>query len=239
MIANLVGRVTQKASINPAHPKHPLLKRLRGVLVWGFAVMPIASCSLPGAGVDSAGDLKLFYAPFSLETPPPYWTVNQRPNSHRQSPEDTPLQWQDKDERIALALRPDLGTFEIGRRTNVIVLASPYLSFDWQFNSHAQPGDVELELGFRKQGQNSWTEGDLGLGKPSIDQLVRIPIGQRSVQYGQWQREYFDLSTLYRRYWPDTPNDQVRLVWIGVVPGRDHQPPVSGITYLTHILLSR
>lgn len=235
----VIGRLAHNAAANRTCTNPPRLKRLTGSLVWVVAIVTVTGCSLPGAGVDSAGDLKLLYAPFSFETPPRYWTVNQKPNNHIQHPDNIPLQWQDKDGRIALALRPGVGQFEIGRRTNVIVLASPYLSFDWQFNNLARPGDIELELGFRKQGQNNWTEKDLGSGKPPTDQLVRIPIGQPSVQYGEWQREYFDLSTLYRRYWPDIPNDQVRLVWIGIVPGRDHQASVSGTTYLTHILLSR
>ena len=225
----------------------PVLKRLLGVWVLVMATSQITACALPGAGVDVGGDLKLLYAPFSLDHPPRYWTVDQKPSASQDLPRtsasalasDLPLQWSDKDGRIALAVRPGLGSFEFGRRTNVIVLASPYLSFDWQFNSTAQIGDVELELGFRRQSQGSWRENDLGSGKPAIDQLVRIPVGQPSVQYGEWQREYFDLSTLYRRYWPEARSDEVRLVWIGIVPGRDHKPSVSGITYLTHILLSR
>ncbi|MBC05312.1 hypothetical protein [Thalassospira sp.] len=195
-------------------------------------ISSLAGCSLPGAGVDVGGDLKLLYAPFSLSNPPRYWQV-------RQNGDPGPLSWEDKDGRIALAARPGLGSFEIGRRTNVIVLASPFLSFDWQFNSAAQVGDVELVLGFRRQAQGSWTENDLGSGKPGIDHEVRIAIGQYSVRYGEWHREYFDLATLYRRYWPDAPADEVRLVWIGLVSGTDHAPVENSVTHLTHILLSR
>jgi len=194
----------------------------------------LAGCTLPGAGVDVSGDLKLLYAPFSLSNPPRYWQVHQPQDSN-----PAPLEWEDKDGRIALAARPGLGAFEIGRRTNVIVLASPFLSFDWQFNSAAQVGDVELVLGFRRQTQGSWTESDLGSGKPTMDQEVRIAVGQYSVRYGEWHREYFDLSTLYRRYWPDTAADEVRLVWIGLVSGQEHVASENSVTHLTHILLSR
>ncbi|MEQ9345993.1 MAG: hypothetical protein RIG26_06070 [Thalassospira sp.] len=210
-----------------------------------FCTLQLTGCSLPGAGVDVGGDLKLLYAPFSLKTPPRYWYVSQQAGpaasiEHSSAdPDPSPLSWQDKDGRIALAARPGLGDFDIGRRTNVVVLASPYLSFDWQFNSTAQIGDVELILGFRRQNQGSWSESDLGSGKPSIDQTVRIPVGKQSVRYGEWQREYFDLSTLYRRYWPDAKGDEIRLVWVGIVSGTKNQASVSGITYLTHILLSR
>jgi hypothetical protein len=192
----------------------------------------VTGCSLPGAGVDVGGELKLLYAPFSLSTPPRYWHVQQTGTLGA-------LSWEDKDGRIALAARPGLGSFEIGRRTNVIVLASPFLSFDWQLNSSAQVGDVELVLGFKRQAQGSWTESDLGTGKPSLDQEVRIAVGQYSVRYGEWQREYFDLATLYRRYWPDAAADEVRLVWIGLVSGTDHVANENSVTYLTHILLSR
>ncbi|WP_287444922.1 hypothetical protein [Thalassospira sp.] len=194
----------------------------------------MASCSLPGAGVDVSGDLKLLYAPFSLSNPPRYWQVNQKSDVN-----PSPLGWEDKDGRIALAARPGMGTFEIGRRTNVIVLASPFLSFDWQFNSAAQVGDVELVLGFRRQAQGSWTESDLGSGKPTMDQEVRIAVGQYEVRYGEWHREYFDLATLYRRYWPDAQADEVRLVWIGIVSGDDHIAAQNSVIHLTHILLSR
>jgi hypothetical protein len=201
------------------------------------ASLALAGCSLPGAGVDVGGDLKLLYAPFSLSNPPRYWQVQQDPVSA--GSEIAPLSWEDKDGRIALAARPGMGSFDLGRRTNVIVLASPYLSFDWQINSDARVGDVELVLGFRRQAQGSWTESDLGSGKPSIDAMVRIPIGQYEVRYGEWQREYFDLSTLYRRYWPEAPGDEVRLVWVGIVSGSNHQAAESSVTHLTHILLSR
>lgn len=219
--------------------------RLFASLIAAAGALGVGSCTLPDAGVDAAGDLKLLYAPFSLTNPPRYWSVKQRPFGSVQIRNEDgsgfaePLAWQDKDGRIALAARPGVGSFELGRRTNVIVLASPYLSFDWQLNSTAQIGDVELVLGFRQQDQGSWSEGDLGSGKPPIDQLVRIPVGQPTVRYGEWQREYFDLSTLYRRYWPDAPSDEVRLVWVGITSGSEHKPAVSAITYMTHILLSR
>lgn len=193
----------------------------------------LVGCTLPGAGVDVGGDLKLLYAPFSLSNPPQFWQVRQTATP------PAPLSWEDKDGRIALAARPGLGSFEIGRRTNVIVLASPFLSFDWQFNSSAQVGDVELVLGFRRQASGSWRENDLGAGKPTFDQEVRIAVGQYSVHYGEWHREYFDLATLYRRYWPDAAPDEVRLVWIGLVSGEDHHAAENSVTHLTHILLSR
>nr|WP_175581285.1 hypothetical protein [Thalassospira sp. HF15] len=208
--------------------------RFLGSLVTIIGSLGLAGCTLPDAGVDVSGDLKLLYAPFSLNNPPRYWQVHQ---AHDTIP--APLSWEDKDGRIALAARPGMGAFEIGRRTNVIVLASPFLSFDWQFNNAAQVGDVELVLGFRRQAQGSWTESDLGSGKPTMDQEVRIAVGQYSVRYGEWQHEYFDLATLYRRYWPDSPADEVRLVWIGLVSGKDHVAHENSVTHLTHILLSR
>lgn len=235
----MIGRLLRRAGFKISLARFTAFRRITYLSCSIFVSASVAGCSLPDAGVDAAGDLKLLYAPFSLDRPPPYWTVSQKINPGQLSSADTPLQWVDKNGNIALAVRPGVGSFEIGRRTNVVVLASPYLSFDWQFNRTAQVGDIKLELGFRKQDQGNWNESDLGSGKPFMDQLVRIPIGQSTVQYGEWQREYFDLSTLYRHYWPDTPNDEVRLVWIGIVPGRDHKASVSGITYLTQILLSR
>ena len=205
------------------------------------ASIHLTGCSLPGSGVDVGGDLKLLYAPFSLTNPPRYWHYSVKPqnSSPSKQPPIPALEWQDKDGKIALAAHPAAGSFELGRRTNILVLASPYLSFDWQQNSSAQTGDIELVLGFRRQDQGDWQESDFGSGKPSIDQTVRIPIGNPQVTYGQWQREYFDLAGLYRRYWPDAPSDEIRLVWIGVASGKNKQAAVNGITYLTQILLSR
>ena len=209
-------------------------KRFFTSMIVVLASLGMAGCTLPGAGVDVGGDLKLLYAPFSLTNPPRYWQVKQKSDGI-----PAPLSWEDKDGRIALATRPGIGAFDIGRRTNVIVLASPFLSFDWQFNSTAQVGDIELVLGFRRQAQGSWTEGDLGSGKPAIDQEVRIAVGQYATRYGEWHREYFDLATLYRHYWPDAKNDEVRLVWISLVSGKDHAADANSVTHLTHILLSR
>lgn len=226
--------------ISPARPaKSPYARTFTRTGIWASVIVVLGSlgmagCTLPGAGVDVSGDLKLLYAPFSLTNPPRYWQVKQQKNAV-----PAPLGWEDKDGRIALAARPGMGAFDIGRRTNVIVLASPFLSFDWQFNNAAQVGDIELVLGFRRQAQGSWTESDLGSGKPGIDQEVRIAVGQYSVRYGEWHREYFDLATLYRRYWPNAKADEVRLVWIGVVPGNDHVADENSVIHLTHILLSR
>ena len=212
--------------------------RLFGLLV--AAGLHLSACTLPGSGVDVGGDLKLLYAPFSLSNPPKYWQYNHQTNASTpsQSP-STALEWQDKDGKIALAARPAAGPFELGRRTNILVLASPYLSFDWQQNSTAQVGDVELVLGFRLQDQGDWRENDLGTGKPPTEHTVRIPVGNSQVTYGQWQREYFDLAGVYRRYWPDAPGDEVRLVWIGIASGKDKLAAVTSVTYLTQILLSR
>jgi len=247
-VITTLGRGGKRISVkSEGKPNHfgALRKWGLGLILLTIGSLQLAGCSLPGAGVDVGGDLKLLYAPFSLNNPPRYWYVNQQANpsiTRDQNDPDQmalPLEWQDKDGSIALAARPGLGAFEMGRRTNVVVLASPYLSFDWQFNSTPQVGDVELVLGFRRQDQGSWTESDLGSGKPPTDQTVRIPIGQHSVLYGEWQREYFDLSTLYRRYWPDANGDEIRLVWLGIVSGQQSNASVSGVTYLTHILLSR
>ncbi|AJD52510.1 hypothetical protein SAMN02744133_109149 [Thalassospira xiamenensis M-5 = DSM 17429] len=206
-----------------------------------MAVYVLAGCSLPDAGVSVEGDLKLLYGPFSLGNPPRYWHYADRPAKLDQGEQSkaNSLYWDDIDGRIALAMRPAIAPFELGRRTNISVLASPYLSFDWLMNASALPGDTELVLGFRSQSQGDWGESDLGVGKPPIDHVIRLPIGGDISGTVGWQRDYFDLSTLHRRYWPDTDTVDVRLVWIGVASSHDQRPDVAGVTYLSHILLSR
>jgi len=207
-----------------------------------FAVFYLLTgCSLPDAGVSVEGDLKLLYAPFPLNNPPRYWHYAERPaklDTGEQSKANS-LYWEDIDGRIALAMRPAIGTFEFGRRTNIAVLASPYLSFDWLMNASAQPGDTELVLGFRAQSHGDWGESDLGAGKPPVDHVIRLPIGGDMTGIKEWQRDYFDLSALHRRYWPDTDTIDVRLVWIGIAATHDRGADVAGVTYLSHILLSR
>ncbi|WP_404421023.1 hypothetical protein [Thalassospira australica] len=210
----------------------------------GLAIMTLywlSGCGLPGAGVSVEGDLKLFYAPFPLNNPPRYWHYAERPaklDSGEQSRANS-LYWDDIGGRIALAMRPAVAPFELGRRTNISVLASPYLSFDWLMNASARPGDTELVLGFRAQSHGDWGESDLGAGKPPVDHVIRLPIGGEMTDINEWQRDYFDLSALHRRYWPDTDTIDVRLVWIGISSSADQRADVAGVTYLSHILLSR
>lgn len=237
----MIGGVGRK---NDRDPWMSALRRgCKHFCVFGLLIaasFPLTGCSLPGSGVDVGGDLKLLYAPFSLTNPPRYWHYSYKTNlSAPVAPSSPALEWQDKDGKIALAARPAAGTFELGRRTNILVLASPYLSFDWQQNSTAQVGDVELVLGFRRQDQGDWGESDLGAGKPTTDHTLRIPVGSSQATYGQWHREYFDLAGIYRRYWSDAQNDEIRLVWIGITSGKDKSAAVTSITYLTQILLSR
>ncbi|MCC9625503.1 hypothetical protein LPB41_27845 [Thalassospira sp. MA62] len=212
-----------KARISGTNQLNAIAVFLTAIALWG--------CSLPDSGVDSGGELKLLYAPFSLKTLPRFWHYDHDHTAH--------VEWQDKDARIALATYPGQGWFEIGRRTNIVVLASPYLSFDWQMNETAQAGDVEMVLGFRRVAPGNWSENDLGAGKPSMDQTIRLPIGDPSARPGVWQRDYYDLSIMYRRFWPDAPADEVRLVWISLRATPDHPIAPQSEVVLTHILLSR
>lgn len=210
----------------------------------GPAIMTLyllSGCALPGAGVSVEGDLKLLYAPFPLDNPPRHWHYAERPAKldNGQQLKANSLYWDDINGRIALAMRPAIARFELGRRTNISVLASPYLSFDWLMNASAQAGETELVLGFRAQSQGDWRESDLGAGKPPVDHVIRLPIGSSISNAAEWQRDYFDLSALHRRYWPDTDTVDVRLVWIGVASSPDQRADVAGVTYLSHILLSR
>ena len=206
-----------------------------------MAIPVLAGCGLPGAGVGVEGDLKLLYAPFSLTNPPKYWFYAKRPDhlGNKADIKANTLYWDDIGGHIALAMRPAIEPFELGRRTNIAILASPYLSFDWYKNASATPGDIELILGFRAQSEGNWGESDLGAGKPPMDHIIRLPIGVDADGVTGWQRDYFDLSSLHRRYWPDTDEINVRLVWIGIATTQEHRPDVAGVTYLSHILLSR
>lgn len=230
------------------------------------AVLALSACSLSGSGVRVEGDLKLLYAPFSLQKLPQYWRYVEnplsKPPSSAQRPNQSPLFWGDVDQKIALGVSPSHGPAEIGRRTNVAILGSPYLSYSWQLTDGAQPGDVSLVLGFRNQDVGDWNEGDFGAGLPNVDQVLRIPIGgplpdapgtgaQKNVAgrpLGDmtnpaapqgWQTDYLDLATLHRRYWPDIDLLNVKLVWIGIATTEPKRPNATGVTYLSHILLSR
>ncbi|MFH1804037.1 MAG: hypothetical protein ABID63_04020 [Pseudomonadota bacterium] len=222
-------------------------RRLRQILIGVAAIWGVQACSLPGAGVDSGGDLKLLYAPFSLQNLPPFWHYeNPQPGHFASDDPASPLFWEDIDGRIALGLRPAAGPVHLGRRTNIAILGSPYMAFDWRITGAAQAGDGELILGFRQQAVDSWTERDFGAGIPGVDHIIRIPVGASETgitsntdQTSSWQRDFFDLPALHRRYWPDIDPLSVKLVWIGISVPRPASKHDKGVIYLSHILLSR
>ena len=255
---------------------YPFLRLLRPVRWRAKPVLALilcffaTACTLPGAGVNADGGLKLLYAPFSLRADklPEYWLYAVRPthkvssvtatkpeNGARQNtPQRGALFWDDIDGRIALGVSshtPNNQPIQLGRRTNVAILGSPFLSFDWQLRGGAKGGDATLILGFKNQKATRWTENDLGVGLPGVDYILQIPIGgPQSAQQpllnhpapdetGYWQTDYLDLATLHRHYWPTSNTRDVKLVWIGISttphPGR----PAQAVTYLSHILLSR
>ncbi|OSQ37183.1 hypothetical protein [Thalassospira mesophila] len=233
----------------------------------------LAACSLPGAGVNADGGLKLLYAPFALENNklPEYWlyvtpqgdTVPANLPQNQESAQDRApsssarpaLFWEDVDGKVALGIAA-YGTqndaVELGRRTNIAILSTPFLSFDWQLQNGALPGDATLILGFRNQNADSWIETDFGVGLPGVDYVLQIPVGgtpdalPTATQPNTpapaptfWQTDYLDLATLHRRYWPKADPAGVKLVWIGVASRPQHTRAPGAVTYLSHILLSR
>ncbi|OKH86984.1 hypothetical protein LF95_18470 [Thalassospira sp. TSL5-1] len=225
-----------------------------------------AACTLPGAGVNADGGLKLLYAPFSLRPDklPEYWLYAISPLDGTSSAKQTKtpehaarndaLFWDDIDGRIALGIssHPSQNQpIQLGRRTNVAILGSPFLSFDWQLRGGAKAGDTTLILGFKNQKATRWTESDLGIGLPGADYILQIPVGGSPVgqtpllnhpapdETGYWQTDYLDLATLHRHYWPAANTRDVKLVWIGIAAAPHPGRPTNAVTYLSHILLSR
>jgi len=248
-------------------PTHKRFHRFRAIIAT-MTVMFLAACSLPGAGVNADGGLKLLYAPFALEAHklPEYWLyVPRREGSPLQNPRQkmatgtlpspTALFWADIDGKIALGVSaygaPGDGV-ELGRRTNIAILSTPFLSFDWQLQNGARPGDATLILGFRNQTADNWSETDFGVGLPGVDYVLQIPVGDMptassassapsmpSTAHSFWQTDYLDLATLHRRYWPKTDPTAVKLVWIGIASRPQQNRAPAAVTYLSHILLSR
>lgn len=236
-------------------------------LIIGLALgFLLTACTLPGAGVNADGGLKLLYAPFSLKPGklPEYWLYAAAPSADISSPQPgrmpekgarrDALFWDDIDGRIALGIssHPSQNQpIQLGRRTNVAILGSPFLSFDWQLRNGAMAGDSTLILGFKNQKATRWTENDLGIGLPGVDYILQIPVGGNPVgqtpllnhpapdETGYWQTDYLDLATLHRHYWPDTNTRDVKLVWIGIAATPHPNRPTHAVTYLSHILLSR
>ncbi|AUG53268.1 hypothetical protein [Thalassospira marina] len=252
-----------KPAFHPLAHLHCLFTR---VLASGALCLVLAACTLPGSGVEANGGLKLLYAPFPLnaEKLPEYWlyaspvddlvTGQPSPNRSDDTLQRDTLFWQDIDGRIALGVSSHPAQnrhIQLGRRTNVAILGSPYLSFDWQLRGGAKGGDTTLILGFRNQNAGSWNENDLGIGLPGVDYVLQIPVGgapgakeplinnPAPDETGYWQTDYLDLATLHRHYWPDANTRDVKLVWIGIATGPHQSRPAQAVTYLSHILLSR
>ena len=147
-----------------------------------------------------------------------------------------------------LRLTPADKPYILARRTNVFLLASPFLRWSW--NMAAAPGEehpTRLAIGFYGGDPRSVSRGGrpfvyLGDPLPAFDRVLSLAWGgsalergfadtqNRTRRYyvrggaenaGKWLTDTVDLSKLYRSAWPKDDLTRVHIVFIGFAVSAD------------------
>lgn len=241
------------------------------MLAAAIMVMAVAGCAIPrasfnsdgGANVDPEGRLSILGPDpgFSVSSLPGDWVIAGNAEVARRS--TTLVHHQG-----VPALHVDNGetAFVVARRTDVNLLASPFLSWSWQVEPHAgNVHPVRLVVGFHGGDPKSRSWGAqpfawLGRDLPPNDRMISLVWGEsalrrgaidppsedgRAARYtlrggientGTWWLETVDISGIYARIWPADDLAAARIAFIGISAAGDGD---KGAAFISGILVSR
>lgn len=207
----------------------------------GAVLFQLAGCAGEPAAVIPWGALDVLgpSGDFSVRPLPNDWAAaGAKPESH--------LAVVDKDGVPALKVTSGGESFAVVRRTRAYVLATPYLSWAWNMDSHGGGvHPVRLLVGFR--GGASGNDGVLGgtfvwggSALPRFDRALAIGWAQSALgrgsmtlsserrvspfytarggreNSGHWWLETVDLAELYAQAWPADDRARAEIAFIGV-----------------------
>jgi len=167
---------------------------------------------------------------------------------------------------LSLKVTTARNSFVVVRRTQALLLATPYLTWAWNMDRYgAGTHPVRLVIGFK-----GGTPEDKGWGGkaltwfgsrlPPHDRAIAItwedsalqrgtltyPKGSATVPHymvrggrektGKWWTEYVDLSRLYSQVWPDDNAADAQVVFIGVASAASKKPTTG---HVSKIVLTR
>ncbi|MBM3566197.1 MAG: DUF3047 domain-containing protein [Alphaproteobacteria bacterium] len=222
------------------------------------ALLLLAACAAPSAGVDVEGKLDVLGPTPDLAVAglPGNWAVQGRIAPGR-------ARVVERDGVPALRLTPGADGFVLVRRVDALLLVAPYLSWSWNMENHgAGLHPVRLIVGFRRDGGEpsrlwpgggalpphdrslaiAWADSALARGaltRPGPTDPAAAPLyvarGGRE-NANTWWLETMDLERAYRELWPREDLARTRIVFIGLAV-LDHAEPAAG--HISGVRLSR
>ena len=233
------------------------------MLAAAIMLLAAAGCTIPRASVDPDGRLAVLGpAPgFSIASLPDDWVIA---GDTRLARRNTTLVHR----QGVPALRVDNGAaaFVVARRTDVNLLASPFLSWSWHVEPHAgESHPVRLVVGFHGGDPKSRSWGAqpfawLGHDTPPHDRMISLGWGvsalrrgaidppsedRRGARYtqrggientGTWWLETVDISEFYARIWPADDLAAARIVFVGISTAGSGD---KGAALISGIVISR
>ena len=223
------------------------------------AALAVAACDAPRAvpveAADNADNLDIL-APLPGFTParlPAGWLIKGSAEAARES-----ITVAGKGGVPALKVLNGKQGFVLARRTRAVLLATPYLSWAWNVESHgAGLHPVNLVIGFQGGGRESQPLTWLGKDLPPHDRILAISWGDSALNRGSltpasadnpgvrryvvrggrensgsWWLETVDLSYIYSLAWPGDDIGRARLAFIGLEAAGGTSPAgahISGV----------
>lgn len=195
---------------------------------------------------------------FNLDAPPADWIVS---GGEKGAP--SAIANVTRDGLLALELKSGPKHVIAVRRTNAMMLATPFLSWKWHLSNHrAGIHPVRLVVGFQGGAPEDVETGSQGRNLPPHDRAIALIWGDTALRRGslslpplerpyetplytvrggrentrKWWSEAIDLSDLYTKAWPDDQRRNVRITFIGLAAAPTQKTVrgrISGIL-LTH-----
>jgi hypothetical protein len=212
-------------------------------LTAAIMLLAAAGCAIPRANVDPDGRLAVLGPTpgFSITSLPDDWVIA---GDARLGRRNTTLVH--RQGVPALRVENGAAAFVVARRTDVSLLASPFLSWSWHVEPHAgETHPVRLMMGFHGGDPESRSWGAqpfawLGRNTPPHDRMISLAWGVsalrrgaidppsedgRGARYTQrggientatWWLETVDVSDIYARIWPADDLAAARIVFVGM-----------------------
>jgi hypothetical protein len=220
-----------------------------------LAILVVACAVPPSAVVGPEGRLDVLAPPadFTLSPPPADW----------ETPVASPaalagVRVVRHDGVPALRIATGGAPFLALRRTRAMLLASSYLSWSWNMESHGGPfHPVHLLVGFSGGPANggqargglpehdrllalTWSETALRRGDFPLPAAVpRYVVRGGRVNTGTWWVETIDLADLYARAWPDDDRTRVEVAFIAIASGGEDDFASVATGHVAGLMLNR
>ncbi len=206
-----------------------------------ITLLLLASCTVPRADISPEGYLEVFgpATTISKTSLPAEWFVDGMAEAEFLN---SRLNLVNIDGSPALNLSPATRGYVFAKRTKASLLATPFLSWSWNFPAfQGEEHPVRLLFGFYGGNPKSGSWGSqplvfLGKKAPPYDRAISIIWHRNALLRGtlntnsklpkyiargglentdKWQTENINLAALYRRIWPKDEHLKVQIMFAG------------------------